>query len=79
VLSAVVGVTDIDPYVLSFVRSSAPAEGLVASAILISTMSNTLFKGIYFGVLAKPTRKEALIRYSIWTLLHIPLILLTLP
>lgn len=79
VLSAMVGITDIDPYVLSFIRSSAPAEGLVASAILISTMSNTLFKGIYFGVLAKPTRKEALIRYSVWTLLHIPLILLTLP
>ncbi len=47
----------------------------MVSVILISTMSNTVFKGIYFGTLAKTARKETLIRYMIWALLHIPLIL----
>ncbi len=75
ILSAVVGVTDIDPYVLSFVRGPSSVQPIMVSVILISTMSNTVFKGIYFGTLAKTARKETLIRYMIWALLHIPLIL----
>lgn len=76
-LSAVVGVTDIDPYVLSLVRGSAAVEPVLVSAIIVAMMSNTIVKGIYFGTLAKSVRKEALIRYAIWALLHLPLILIT--
>lgn len=76
ILSAVVGVTDIDPYVLSLVRGSATIEPILVSAIIIAMMSNTLVKGAYFGALAKAVRKESLIRYGVWALLHIPLIMI---
>ncbi len=76
-LSAVVGVTDIDPYVLSLVRGSTVVEPILVSAIIVAMMSNTIVKGVYFGTLAKPARKEAFVRYAIWALLHLPLILIT--
>ncbi len=74
-LSAAVGVTDIDPYILSLVRSGLEAKSVVISATLIAMMSNTLVKGLYFGTLVQSTRKDTLVRYAIWALLHIPLIL----
>lgn len=75
-LSAVVGVTDIDPYVLSLVRSTQLPNMLMISSLLIAMMSNTITKGIYFSTLASRVRKEAWLRYGIWALLHLPLILL---
>ena len=75
-LSAIVGVTDIDPFILSLVRGQQPINALIVSAIILSMMSNTVIKGIYFGSLAKEAKKETFIRYGIWTLLHIPFILL---
>ena len=76
-LSAVVGVTDIDPYVLSLVRGPAAVGPVLVSAIVVAMMSNTIVKGVYFGTLAKSVRKEAFIRYAIWALLHLPFILIT--
>ncbi len=75
-LSAVVGVTDIDPFILSLVRGQQPVNALIVSAIIISMMSNTVIKGIYFGTLAKEAKKETFFRYGLWALLHIPFILL---
>jgi uncharacterized membrane protein (DUF4010 family) len=72
-LAAVVGVTDIDPFILSVLQGSE--LGLVVSAILVAMMSNTLVKGFYFAVLVPAGRKETLVRYGLWALLHLPLIL----
>ncbi len=73
-LAALVGVTDIDPFILSLVQGRISDHGLVAGAILLAMLSNTLVKGAYFGVLAKQERRAALWRYSLWAALHIPLI-----
>lgn len=77
-LSAIVGVTDISPFVLSLVNSSGFTTGIVVSAILISIMSNTIMKGAYFGYLASDVRKETFIRFGIYALAHIPVIVITL-
>lgn len=76
-LSILVGVTDVSPFVLSLVNSSGFTTGVIASAILISIMSNTIMKGVYFGYLASDVRKETLIRFGIFALIHIPVIAIT--
>jgi uncharacterized membrane protein (DUF4010 family) len=70
-LSAIVGVTDIDPFILSLIKSGQPVQFLITSAIIISMLSNTIIKAIYFGSLAQNERKETVIRYGIWAVLHI--------
>lgn len=72
-LAAVVGVSDIDPFILSLLQG--PGMNLIVPAILVAMMSNTLVKGIYFATLVPERRKETLVRYGIWALLHLPLIL----
>jgi uncharacterized membrane protein (DUF4010 family) len=74
-LSAFVGFTDVTPFILSLIHGSTPTEIVMISAIMIAMMSNTLFKGIYFGFLAKPVRKAAFWRYGLWALLHVPFLL----
>jgi uncharacterized membrane protein (DUF4010 family) len=69
-LSAIVGVTDIDPFILSIINKQSLVENVVNSAILISMMSNTVVKGIYFGFLAKGLRKEVIIYFGLWVVLH---------
>ncbi|MEW6508671.1 MAG: MgtC/SapB family protein [Bacteroidota bacterium] len=76
-LSVLVGVTDISPFVLSLVNSSGFASGVIASAILISIMSNTIMKGAYFGYLAVNVRKETYIRFGIFALVHVPVLVIT--
>ena len=76
ILSAVVGVTDIDPFILSLVRQSQPIEHIIVSAIIVAMMSNTIIKAIYFAVQAKHEQKKTYLLYGIWALLHIPVILL---
>jgi uncharacterized membrane protein (DUF4010 family) len=75
-LSALVGVTDIDPYILSLVRQTTTVEPIMISGMLIAMMSNTIIKGVYFGTLSKHARKQTMLRYLAWALLHVPLILL---
>lgn len=75
VLAGVVGVTDIDPFILSLVNQAGGFQTVLLSAILLSMMSNTVVKGIYFGFLARPARFQAAWRYGLWAALHIPLIL----
>ncbi len=74
-LSAVVGLTDPTPFLLSLVHGAAQVQTVLAIAILVALMSNTAIKGVYFGVLAKQVRGASLWRYGIWALVHIPLVL----
>jgi uncharacterized membrane protein (DUF4010 family) len=75
-LSAVVGVTDIDPYILSLLHPSESMMHSVVLAIVVAMMSNTIAKGIYFSSLAPGARKETFLRYGVWATLHIPLLLI---
>ena len=54
-LAAIVGVTDVDPFVLSLAQGGAASVGLTtaASAILIATSSNNLLKAIYAIVFSR--------------------------
>lgn len=76
-LAAVVGITDIDPFILSLVSGSAFEAQIIAVSILIAMMSNSIMKGIYFGTMVKQVRKDVIIRFGILTALHIPVIVLT--
>jgi len=69
-LSVIVGVTDIDPFILSLITKQTMIDRIVISSILISMMSNTIVKGIYFGALARQMRKIVLLYFSLWTVLH---------
>ena len=75
-LSALVGVTDIDPFILSLIRGSAAVSRLIVTAILLAMMSNTIVKGVYFSMLVKPVRKATLWRFGLWAALHLPLALI---
>jgi uncharacterized membrane protein (DUF4010 family) len=47
-LAAVMGVTDVDPFILSMTQAPpSTASGLAASAILIAAASNNVVKGVY--------------------------------
>ncbi len=75
-LAFITGVTDIDPFILSLVNQSLEFQKIILAAILVAMMSNTVMKGLYFSFLVRETRYAALWRYGIWTVLHIPVILL---
>ena len=75
-LAGIVGVTDIDPFILSLVHGADALSGIVVPAIIIAMLSNTIAKGVYFAVLSPATRKETAITYSVWALLHVPLVLI---
>lgn len=74
VLSGIVGVTDIDPFILSLINKQLPLGSIINFAIIISMMSNTIIKGIYFGFLAKGLRKQVAIFFLIWVVIHIILL-----
>jgi uncharacterized membrane protein (DUF4010 family) len=74
-LAALVGVTDIDPFILSLVNQSAILQQLMVTGILVSMMSNTIVKGIYFGFLAREMRRSTAWRFGVWALLHLPVIM----
>jgi uncharacterized membrane protein (DUF4010 family) len=75
-LAAIVGVTDIAPFILSAVQSGSPAAGITVTAILVAMMGNTIAKGVYFGFLVPGERRNAAWRYLTWALLHVPLLLI---
>ena len=58
-LAAVVGVTDIDPFVLSLAQGGAASVGLTtaAFAIVIATSSNNVLKAVY--TMAFSRRRES--------------------
>ena len=71
-LSALVGILDIDPFILSVVQGPALNPAVASVAIVLAAMSNTVAKGIYYAVLAPAGRKETAARYALWGVLHIP-------
>jgi uncharacterized membrane protein (DUF4010 family) len=73
-LSAVVGLTDIDPFILSIIHSVNIDFHLITSAIIIAMMSNTIIKGIYFGSLVPLARYKTIRDFGILALMHIPLL-----
>ncbi len=75
ILSAIVGVTDIDPFILSLIRKSGSVHAIIVSAIILAMMSNTIIKAVYFAVQAKQEKKKTYLLYGVWALLHIPVIL----
>lgn len=72
VLALIVGAVDIDPFILSVSRAST-LDGTLLTAIVLAMLSNTVAKGIYFGTLATPVRRQAFVRYGAWAALHLPL------
>jgi uncharacterized membrane protein (DUF4010 family) len=73
-LSAIVGITDIDPFIVSVISKQVPVETIISSAIIISMMSNTIVKGVYFGYLAKGLRKQVILYFTLWAAIHAILI-----
>jgi uncharacterized membrane protein (DUF4010 family) len=75
-LSALVGVVDIDPFILSVVSGGSVSASLTVTAVLMAMMSNTLAKAVYFTALAPSVRRQTLWRYGLWALAHVPLMFL---
>ena len=69
-LSAIVGIADIDPFIVSVISKQVPVENIIGAAIIIAMMSNTIVKGIYFGYLAKGLRKQVILYFSLWAAIH---------
>ena len=74
VLSAVVGFTDITPYILSLLHPSAGMGRSVILALIVAMLSNTTAKSIYFATIVPEARRETFLRYGVWAALHIPLL-----
>ncbi|MCX6170793.1 MAG: MgtC/SapB family protein [Ignavibacteriales bacterium] len=75
-LSAIVGLSDIDPFILSLIQGAQLDIPLITSAIIIASMSNTIIKGIYFGYFVPSLRLRTAERFGILALAHIPLLFL---
>jgi uncharacterized membrane protein (DUF4010 family) len=75
-LAAVVGVVDIDPFILSLVADRELAARVIVSGIILAMLSNTLAKGVYFSVLVPASRRAALLRYGGWAVAHLPFVFL---
>ncbi len=74
-LSIITGVTDIDPFILSLVEHVDKYRLLIVPAVIVAMMSNTVAKGIYFGIFARTGRLATAWRFSLWAALHIPILL----
>lgn len=68
------GIADVDAFTLSVVRNAEIGSDIAVSAVLLAAMTNTVAKGVYFGVLAPATRKDVAWRYALWAVLHLPLV-----
>jgi uncharacterized membrane protein (DUF4010 family) len=73
-LAAVVGVTDIVPFIVPIVRHVREPTPLAMSAIVLAAMSNVVVRGIYYGALVPGERRETSWRHAVWALLHLPLV-----
>jgi len=70
-LAAVVGLTDITPFILSIIQPKNLNINFITSAIFLAMMSNMIMKGIYFGYLVPHLRKETAIRFGIITIINL--------
>jgi len=73
-MAALIGLSDIDPFLLSIVGGGAEPNAVLLAAVIVSILSNTLVKGIYFSSLARGERRASLLRYGAWAALHLPLL-----
>jgi uncharacterized membrane protein (DUF4010 family) len=73
-LSTVVGVGDVNPFILSLIIGVGLQPQIVVSAVILSVMSNTIAKGVYFGTQAVQERRQTAWRFGVWALLHLPLV-----
>ncbi len=63
ILAAIMGVTDVDPFIMGMTQSAGTLTplGVAASAVLIAAASNNLVKGIYsFSLADRQTGKQSL-------------------
>jgi uncharacterized membrane protein (DUF4010 family) len=73
--SAVVGFSDVTPFIVSVIQGADGTMRVLTTAIIISMMSNTIARGIYFAYLVPAKRRETLSIFAVWAFLHLPLIL----
>jgi uncharacterized membrane protein (DUF4010 family) len=73
-LSVLVGLAVIDPFIIGLVQGDA-ATATLTLPILLAMMSNTAAKGMYVAVLNRDARRQTLLRYAVWVVLHLPLLL----
>ena len=73
-LAGLSGLVDVDPFILSLVQHPVATSPLIRQVILVALLSNTVMKGVYFGVLAQPVRRGTLLRYLLWAAAHLPLL-----
>jgi uncharacterized membrane protein (DUF4010 family) len=71
-LSAVVGLTDNTPFILSIIHGAQIDYSLISSAIVLTLLSNTIIKGVYFGYFVPSLRLKTMQRFGILALFHIP-------
>jgi uncharacterized membrane protein (DUF4010 family) len=74
IMAALVGMTDIDPFLLSLFAGSEEPSRFLANAALIAISSNTIVKGFYFGLISGYDRRRTILRFALWALLHLPLL-----
>jgi uncharacterized membrane protein (DUF4010 family) len=62
ILSAIVGFTDIDPFILSLIQGKyAVTQSDIIQAILIAVASNNILKALYAGIFSKWQMKKAVL------------------
>ncbi|MCX7797225.1 MAG: MgtC/SapB family protein [Melioribacter sp.] len=76
--SSLVGITDIDPFILSLINTPNFEVKVIVTSIMIAMMSNTIMKGVYFLSLASKVRKETILRFGLLAVIHIPIILISI-
>lgn len=74
VMSALVGFTDIDPFLMSVVGGSAEPTRTLVSALILMFATHTWIKGCYVAIPARGCRRQAAWRYALWGALHLPLL-----
>jgi uncharacterized membrane protein (DUF4010 family) len=67
------GFVQVDSFILSVIRGTL-AEPQIAGAVVVAMLGNTFSNGLFFSVLGRPVRREALLYSGIWSACHIPLI-----
>jgi uncharacterized membrane protein (DUF4010 family) len=62
ILSAIVGFTDVDPFILSLIQGKyAVTQSDIIQAILIAVASNNILKALYAGIFSKWQMKKAVL------------------
>jgi uncharacterized membrane protein (DUF4010 family) len=74
-LSAIVGLTDVTPFIMTLAHSPEGVSQIIIASIVLAMLSNTIAKAFYFCTLSEKNRKEAALRYSIMALIHLPFII----